>query len=625
LGRLVWRVGGSRKDSAFADVRLGTPFIVTPRPAISTLAAAALVVAAAFAIYLPGLPGDFVYDDHRLIVQNDGLKRPFDPARALLRDYYASDFDRMGLGYYRPVAILSVELDYRRGGGASLPFHLTNAALNASASLLVFLLGLTLFEGAVGASAAAGLLFALHPAHAESVAFISGRVDPLMAVFALATILLHIGASRARRPWPLRAGAGVAWLLALLSKEMAVTVPVLLVLLEAARDGWPRAQERAARAGRYAPYAISAAVYVAMRWIGLGHLLAAPSGTLAPSISRPLVVLGSYLAWLLVPPPGLHLEPPPVTGLLLAVAVVAVPLTALAGVLLWRRGLRIEAALAGWCLVTLLPVAQLRPIETTLSERFLYLPSAGAVLLVASLALRRRWRLPRAVPAAALVLLGAYDAGVLLYRVPLWRNELALWTAKAAEEPSSLKAELNLAHVHVRQGRRDEALASFERARKLGMDPALIDGEIASLLDVSTPEDRIATLRRTIEHSPRDGSLRSNLGFFLLQQGDVAGASEAFVKAVELAPAHAEAWLGLAMARLRASDVAGADDAARRAAAVDPALGMARALLAECELKLGRPCEAARLAAGVVLEDPGERDALSRILAAAEAACPAAK
>jgi protein O-mannosyl-transferase len=617
------------------------------------LAAAVLVVAAAFAAYLPGLPGDFVYDDHRLIVQNDGLKRPFDPARALLRDYYASDFDRMGLGYYRPVAVLSVELDYRRGGGASLPFHLTNAALHASASLLVFLLGLTLFEGGVGASAAAALLFAVHPAHAESVAFISGRVDPLMAVFALAAVLLHLGAGRARHPWWWRSGAGLAWLVALLSKEMAVTVPVLVVLLETAREGWPRPEQRAERAARYAPYAVAAALYVAMRWIGLGRLLGASTGSLAPSLLRPFVVLGSYLTWLVAPPPRLHLEPPPVTGIVAVGAALAVPLAVVAGIVLWRRGRKVEAALVGWCLVSLLPVAQLRPIETTLSERFLYLPSAGTALLIAPLMVDGRlWgpRRPevsrrcntaestflekstisrppwawRAVPAAVLVVLGAYYAGVLLYRVPLWRNELALWSVKAAEEPSSLKAQLNLAYVHVRQGRRDEALAAFERARKLGMDPAVLDGEIAGLLGSSTPEERIATLRRTIEHSPGDGSLRSNLGFFLLQHGDLAASAEAFAKAVELTPARAEAWLGLAMTRLRLRDLAGAEEAARRAAALNPELGMARALLAECELRLGRPCEALRLAKDVVLEDPAERQGLERILGAAEAACSGA-
>ncbi len=598
---------------------------LSPSVPRAKLAAAILTAAVAVAVYLPGLPGEFVYDDGRLIVQNDGLKRPFDARRALLRDYYASDFDRMGLGYYRPVAVLSVELDYRRGGGAALPFHLTNATVHAGVSLLVLALGLVLFEGAVGAAAAGAILFALHPAHAESVAFISGRVDPLMALFGLAAIVLHLRGARSARPWPFRAGAGVAWLLALLSKEMAATIPLLVLLLESAREGWPRGNNLAARAARYVPYAGAAAVYTAMRVAGLGRLLGAADASTAPSLLRPFVVLGSYLAWLVVPPWGLHLEPPPVEGAKGALAVLAVAGALAAAVLLWRAGRKVEGALVGWCLVSLLPVAQLRPIETTLSERFLYLPSAGAVLLLAALLLPRENRRLRAAGAAALALLGAYYAGLLLHRVPLWRNELALWTAKAAEEPSSLKAQLNLAHVFARIGQRERALEAFERAKRLGIDPALVDAEMASLLGGGSPDERIETLRRSAERSPRDGALRSNLGFLLLERGDVPAAAEAFESAVAVTPARAEAWLGLAMARLRTKELEGAGEAARRAAALDPGLGMARAILAECELRLGRPCEALRLAGEVALEEPAERAMLERIRASAAAACGGAR
>ncbi len=593
-----------------------------PSGAWGRLAAFVLVGAAAVAGYLPGLPGGFVYDDHRLIADNDGLKRPFEASRAFLRDYYASDFDRMGLGYYRPLAILSNEIDYRRGGGSPAAFHATNIALHAGASLLVLALGLLLFDGALAASTAAALLFALHPSHAESVAFISGRVDPLMALAALAAICLHLRGSLSPRPGPWRAAAGLAWFAALLSKEMAATVPVLVLLLETAREGWPRRADLARRAAGYIPFAVAAAAYASLRWIALGRLLGPATGTEPPSLVRPLAVTGSYLAWLAVPPWGLHLEPPPVAGIAAAAAALLVAVAAAGAVLLLRSGRRIEAALLGACLVSLLPVAQLRPIETTLSERFLYLPSAAAVLLLSAAALRiPRSRASRAAGGVALALLGAYYAGLLLQRSPLWRNELRLWTAKAEAEPSSLKAQLNLAEEYARLGERGKALSAFERARELGAPASLIDGEIASRLGGAAPDDRIATVRRALEASPSDGSLRSNLGFLLLEKGDVPGAAEAFEKAVEVTPARAEAWLGLAMARLRSKEVAGAELSARRAMALDPTLGLARGLVAECELRLGRPCEALLTATGLVLEGEDEKGALARVLAAARAGC----
>ena len=130
---------------------------------------ASAVVVLAIAVYVPGLPGEFVYDDHRLIVDNDGLKRPLDFRRSFLRDYYASDIDRMGLGYYRPIALLANELDYRRGGGGATAFHVTNIAVHALCTVLVLLLAVRLF-GRGPAAYAAALLFGLNPVHAESVA-----------------------------------------------------------------------------------------------------------------------------------------------------------------------------------------------------------------------------------------------------------------------------------------------------------------------------------------------------------------------------------------------------------------------------------------------------------------------
>ena len=258
-----------------------------PAPAV----AAALLAAAAALLYLPGLPGEFVYDDHRLIADNAGLERPFDVRRAFLRDYYASDLDRMGLGYYRPVAVLSTEADYRAWGGAPLGFHVTNLALHAACTVLVFALGLALLEGATAAAAAGALWFAAHPSHAESVAFISGRVDPLATLAGLAAVLLWLRARRSARPLLARSAAAAAWLVALLSKEMAVTVPLVILLLDAARDGPPGRTDLGRRLKAYLPLAVAGALYVGLRAIGLGRLLAPPTG--AP-LASPVDFLAVY-------------------------------------------------------------------------------------------------------------------------------------------------------------------------------------------------------------------------------------------------------------------------------------------------------------------------------------------
>jgi protein O-mannosyl-transferase len=594
---------------------------VTARTALVALCLAAL----SCVVYLPGLPGEFVYDDHRLIVENDGFKRPFEASRAFLRDYYASDVDRLGLGYYRPLTILSEEIDYRRGGGRPSAFHATNIALHAGCSLLVLALALRLTGGLLPAAALGAAFFAAHASHAESVAFVSGRVDPLATLFSLAAVILHLRANRSARPLPLRLAAGGAWLAGLLSKEMAITVPALVLLLETAEEGRPARGGRLARAMRYLPYAGALAVYLTMRVIALGQLWA-PTGAAARSLVQPLVVLGSYLAWLVVPPPGLHLEPSPVGGLLAAGAVVV---TTSALVLTWwlaRRGRPLEAALVAGTVLTLLPVAQLKPLETVLSERFLYLPSAVVATLAAMLLARSRG-LGRArwLPAAlALSVLTLAHGTVLVRRAAVWRDEVTLWEAKEREEGGSLKARLNLAHAHARRGEPDEALVWYTRVKEIAPQLAPgIDAEIGTLEEgrtgsASTEE----ALRRALAEMPQDAALWNNLGFHLYKKRDVEGATRAFSRAVELTPGRPDPWIGLALTRLLAGDTRGAADAAGRARTIDPELALAGAILAECALREGRPCDALRLTEGLVGADASDRERVERLRSIARERCP---
>ena len=579
------------------------------------------MLCAAAVPYVPGLPGQFVYDDHRLIVENDGLRRPFDLRRAILRDYYASDLDRKGLGYYRPLAILSNELDSRRGGGAPRAFHVTNIALHAASSLLVLVLGLRLFHGAVPWACGAAVLFAVHPAHAESVAFISGRVDPLATLWALASIVLHLHANRAARPWPWRAAAAVAWLGALLCKEMAVTVPVLTLAVECAEEGLPSRRTLRPRIARYVAYAPTLAAYLGMRFAALGAHLPEGAAEASVSLFRPIVVAGSHLVWTFLPPPGLHLEPPPFEGALAAGATLVVVAAAAGVAVAWIRGLRLQAALLAWCLVSLLPVVQLRPLETVLSERFLYLPTVGAVLLTVSLAQRTARSPARRGLVVGLVVLGATYTAILVPRAWMWRDEVRLWSAKAREEPASIKAHLNLAEAFARRGWSDAARVECERAVALGFDETAARGHLAGLLAEGTLEERVGTVREALSKAPGDGALWNNLGFLLLQSGRGREAVAAFTTAVSITPARGEAWLGLARARASQGDGFGAREAARHASLLNPSLGLARLIWAVGELGEGRPCEALRLTAGLELEEPEEVAWLGRLRTAAGEQC----
>ena len=131
--------------------------------------------------------------------------------------------------------------------------------------------------------------------------------------------------------------------------------------------------------------------------------------------------------------------------------------------------------------------------------------------------------------------------------------------------------------------------------------------------------------RSALAKAPGDGALWHNLGFFLLERGDSEEARAAFAEAGRLVPGRPETSLGEAMASLRLGDVAGAREAAARALRLKPDLGLARAVLAECELRAGNPCEAARLVEGLELEEPIERERLRLLGDRARAECGRAR
>ncbi len=446
-------------------------------------------------------------------------------------------------------------------------------------------------------------------------------MDPLATLFGLTAILLHLAGSSSRRPWVWRFGAAGAWLAALLCKEIAITVPVLAVCAELACAGAPRREAWRAWLRRFSPYGIALAVYLLVRWLALGGLLGAASSDVATAgrILHIPVVLGSYLAWLALPPAGIHLEPAMVGGMLALAAALLAATVALVTALLLRRVP--EAALLAWCLVALLPVAQIRPLETELSERFLYLPSVGACLLAGALASRASRALGRAPAIAAACVVALTYATILVPRSMAWRDSVALWSAKAREEPSSLKAQLNLGRAFAGRGDVEGARRAYERAAELA--PQLADTARAEFeaLAGGGGEATEESIRRALESAPADGALWSNLGFTLLHKGDSSGALDAFTRAVTLVPARSNAWLGLSMSELRLGRFDRAIDAAQRCLALNPGTDFARLVLAESALRTGRPCDAIAYLDGISFQLPEEVAARDTIVALAGKGC----
>ena len=503
-------------------------------------AAVALAAALAFAAVVPR--SEFVFDDHVLVERHAELLRPGIVGSAFGRDYYTAS-EQLGVsGYYRPIAVLCNAFDARVGRLQAARAHVTNIVLHVAACWLLpgALSALGIPTPAAWATA---LLFAVHPVHAESVAFISGRVDVLAALF----IFLAMGAARGRFRWSAIV-VGAASLLAFLSKEIAVVLPVLLALVwwggTVERATPPAAGAGGAMGRKRRPLAqvgaVAAAVVLALflRQHALGALLPTSAGEsrTAGAALLPFKTLFFALGSLFAPAPLLGVEPDPARlgiGRLLVGTLVAAGFWVAAArwVPTARRALGLTAAAS---VVALLPVLNLLPQETALSERLHYLASAFLLVPVGVLA-AAAWERPgrvRYVAGAVFALMLVGLLGVSSWRAKLWRSDLTIWQRAVHEEP--------------------ERAAFWDR---LGL----------TLTERRNYPPAEQALRRAVQLDPHYFNAWHNLGVVLQTKRDYPGAAAAYREALRLQPHNVLAHLNLGRTLVILRDLEGAYAAATAA------------------------------------------------------------
>ena len=442
-------------------------------------------------VYAGTLGFQFVYDDLGQIAENPALR-----SWRFVSQYFKSDV-WAGLDtssyYYRPLNLLWFRLNYALFGLNPIGWHGTSIAIHALATVLVFRLVERLLADRATAVLAA-LIFGLHPIHVQSVAWVSGSADPLVAIFIIAGFLAYLNFRHSgRKRW--LASSLLAYACAVLTKEPGIVLPAIIFVYECLQptdNTAPRsAYDRVKRAGvAVLPYAAVIIAYFIARIHALRAFAPASSqiGILEMILTWP-AILWLYTKHLFLPwEYSLFYDIPPVQRMfsvqfLVPVGLLLVAVLAIAAL---SRVLKLPAATiwtaATWFLVPLLPALYLPAVAPEIygQDRYLYLSTAGFAMLLATLvcrALPHRSEL-RSYPkyqiyGTALVTIILVLCTVIQQQY--WRNNVALFRRAVSIAPHNNQALNNLAVSLAERNDFADALPIFDRAIRQNPDSARLD------------------------------------------------------------------------------------------------------------------------------------------------------
>lgn len=483
----------------------------------------AAIVVGTIALHARAIGFGFSYldDDVLIVEQQQALAPPGGVWRAFARPYFppASEPAR-DHAYYRPLVTASFSVDAALSGARPGAYHATNVFITALAAALLFLLLRRLGYGD-GVALFGGLLYAVHPALTETVAWIPGRPDGLLVLFALAAWLLLLRA-RDTRGWASRVGHLLAWLAALLSKEAALVLPLAyvghLVLVER------RPLRTVLQPWLLAGWAAVLAIYLGARAAVLSADLGAGGVTAATGASIPSLVLGSLGKLAL--PVHLSVLATPEDGWLWPGVVAVGALTAFA----FMPGVRRARVLfAAACFVAfVLPGAPASGVLVL--ESRLALPAIAFVLIACEVAYRLGGP-PRARRAAGAALIVALAAVTFAY-AGNFHDRLSFAEAAVRGSPHAALAHRNLGVTYHLAGQTGPARDEYRAA--IAADPRgpIAHNNLAVMLmgEGRLPEAE-AELRAEIAVNPDYVVAHDNLARVLraLGRADQADAEDAIV------------------------------------------------------------------------------------------------
>lgn len=544
---------GTRQDPAGStkpvEAQAGASRQSTTTLLLLLLVSAVLV----FAVHSPALSARALsFDDQDYLVENQLVRNPgLTSAWRFLTEVF--DPSTIG-GYYQPLTMISLMIDYALGGRVNhlMPFHLTSLLFHVANTLLVIVLLDSLFRRPWPA-ALVGILFGLHPLTVETIPWVGERKTLLAAFFALWSLIAYVRFARTGR---LRFyfATVAAYVLALLSKPTSTPLPLVLLLL----DYWPLRRF----SGR--------AVFEKLPLLALGAVSALitftsqqrTSGVELPGQYDPVIIplilchnimfypfkmlwpanLSSHYA---LPSPVRLSDPWILAGVIGTCVLIPLLIASLR---------RTRAFVAGWLIyfVLLLPTIQIIGFSIAIaSDKYAYLPAIGFLIVLAyflgawlsnSMQPAQRRRRLLIMAGAAVLLFSAEAYGTRKY-LTVWRDTETLYRHMIRLSPTAAALYANLGNVLREEGRLDESVEWSRQAARLAPNSAPILNDLGLALHAAGKLDEaIACYQKALNLQPNYAQPCNNLGEIVFSQGRYREALGYFDEAIKRSPKMADAY-----------------------------------------------------------------------------------
>jgi protein O-mannosyl-transferase len=577
-------------------------------------------------------------------------------------------FSTTYFGYYYPLTWLSHMLDCQLFGTWAGGHHLTSLIIHILNVLLLFAV-LMRMTGFMWRSFSVAALFAVHPLHVESVAWVAERKDVLSTFFWFLCLLAY--AWYVENPSFRRYSLiFLAFLLGLMSKPMIITLPFVLLLL----DYWPLGRWSPFKDGVQAekgerkppslyrliwekiPLFLLVAVFSVLTLIAqkqLGAVVDFKSIPIVQRLANALISYAGYLKMMVIPINLAAYYPLPQAGVSIGAALLCgLGLFILTAAALWYgRWKRYLAVGWLWYLGTLIPVIGLVQIgEQSMADRYTYVSLVGIFMTsvwgIAELA-EQSAKARKAVAESAGIIMAVL---IILTRaqVHYWSDSNTLFEHTLAVTSDNWLVHNGLGDILFKQGKKEEAKAHFveslrinprfdiaqsnlatclakegnnagaiehfEQALKFKPGSAKTMNELGLLLahEKRLPE-AIEYFKKSVQLDPGSCDSRSNLGYALLLSGQLDASIAQYREAVKLSPSSANAVNGLGMALMKAGRLSEASARFEEALKIDPGFGEARNNLATVLIKTGNPEEAIDKCREAVRLDPNSAEACSNL------------